>query len=664
MSNRIRHHISQSCLLLAACLLVSSCSVYRDIRKADKSYGYGEYTEAANIYSKAYKRIDASEKDLRAQVAFRQGECYRLTNQSVKAENAYIKAIRYHLPNDTVYLRHAQTLQKNGKYKPAATNYGYYLDNHPEDVQALNGLQACMQIEQWKADAKPYQVKKSTVLNLKRGNFCPILIPNDYQKVLFSSSANLKEGAKPSKITGLPENDFYMSQLDQFGKWIKPEAVDGPINTEFDEGVGGFDPSGNTLYFTRCETRSEEGGAKARAGIFRSSRSGDTWSEAVMVEIGKDTSSFFAHPAVSPDGRYLYFVSDRRGGYGGKDIWRAEMSDNTVGSIENLGPDINTPGDEMFPSFRSNGELYFSSDGQPGLGGLDIFKAVWSEKDSSWVLENMVALNSNADDFGITFFGNEDRGLFSSNRKEAKGIDKIYEFGETGRLVEVSGVVTERNGDPVPDATIRIINDKGTNTKVKARKDGTYTYQIEKDAEYAMLATQRGYLNYSNRFYSKDKDTSYVMNFVLTSLHLPVRIENIFFAFNSWELMESSAPALEELYKLLCDNPHVTIEIGAHTDRKGTDEYNNRLSEKRAQSVVDFLVKLGIEAERLTARGYGKSKPTKVTAEMVSEYPFLKEEDILDENFIESLSLQEQEIADQINRRCEFKVLKTTYKLF
>jgi peptidoglycan-associated lipoprotein len=318
----------------------------------------------------------------------------------------------------------------------------------------------------------------------------------------------------------------------------------------------------------------------------------------------------------------------------------------------------------MFPTIRTDGSLYFSSNTLPGLGGLDIFKAVYLEEDSSWVVENMHDLNSNADDFGISFFGKKEKGLYSSNRNEPRGWDKIWSFGEPEQLTQISGFVTDRFGEPIPEASIRIVNDKGTNTKVISRRDGSYSYQVEKNAEYAMLATCRSYLNYSNQFVTNDKDSNYVVNFSLTSLYLPVRIENIFFEFDRWELRPESGPALQELLKLLLDNPHITIEIGAHTDRKGSEEYNLELSKKRAESVVNYLVKYGIDHERLSAQGYGKSKPTRVDKYMETNYPYLKEGSFLDESFVETLSLQQQEIADQINRRCEFKVLKTTYKLF
>ena len=653
------------CLVWSAALvLLTGCSVSRDIRQADKHYSYGEYNEAAKLYGKLYRRIPSGDKPLRADVSFKQGECCRLSNQSAKAETAYSKAIRFHFPSDTVYLRYAMTLHKNGKYKPAMVNYRRYLDSFPDDIVARNGLNACEQIETWRKTAKVYQVKRSTVFNLKRGNYCPVLLPSEYQSLIFTSSALLKEESKPSKVTGLPDNDFYFSRLDQYGRWEKPVRIEGPISSEFDEGGGSFDAAGKDFYFTRCETQSKGEGASARAGIYKSTRSGDQWSEPTEIVISKDSTLYFAHPALSPDGRYLYYVTELKGGQGGKDIWRSEIVGGVVGAPENLGADINTPGDEMFPSFRPGGTLYFSSTGLPGLGGLDLFQATWNPVDSVWQVENLLGLNSSADDFGITFFGKEERGFFSSNRKEAKGIDKIYEFGEAPHLVSVSGTVTDRRGEPVPDAVVRIVSDQGTNTKIQVRKDGTYDYLIEKNADYVMLGTCRGYLNYSNRFYSIDKDTSYVMDFILTSLHLPVRIENIFFEFDRWQLMPESKPALDELYKLLMDNPHVTIEISAHTDRKGTDAYNEKLSQRRAQSVVDYLIRAGIEEERLTAHGYAKTRPTRVTAEMAAAYPFLKEGDVLDEAFVDQLTPQQQDQADALNRRCEFKVLKTTYRLF
>lgn len=637
------------------------------VLKGDKLYGYGEYYAAAVQYGKAYRRLTSDEKPERAHTAFFRGECYRHINQPVKAEIEYRKSIRYQYPNDTIYLRMAQTLQKNAKYMEAEKTYLQFLEDHPDDILSLNGIFACHRIDEWSKIPARFEVKKATILNSRKGDYSPVLVPIEYNSVIFTSSAKVKKDQKPSRITGLPDNDFWISRLDKNGKWEKPEYIEGDINSEFDEGAATFTPDGKTMYFTRCVTKSDSIQSSSRAELFRSVRSGKDWGIPEKMAVHRDSTLLFAHPAVSPDELYLYYVSDMAGGMGGKDIWRCEMSGTTFGPPENLGPEINTPGDELFPSFRENGEFYFASDGHPGFGGLDIFKAVLGSDSMSYVVENMMQpINSSSDDFGITFFSNEDKGFFSSNRKEPRGWDKIWSFQIPKPEIIVRGTATDRYGELLPDATIRIVNDKGMNTKTRTDKNGTYFFKIEKGADYVMLGTARSYLNYSNRFYaiSQDKDTTYTADFVLTPLHRPVRIENIFFEFDRATLMPESFNSLNELLKLLQDNPHIVIEIGAHTDRIGSDEYNIKLSEMRALAVIEYLQQKGIEKERLVAKGYGKSQPSKIDSYMQDKNRFLIEGTYLEEGYILTLTPEQQAIADQINRRCEFKVLKTTYKLF
>jgi len=659
---RVKYHL----VLLLLVFLLSGCTVGMMLSKADKQFSYGEFNAAAVQYGKAYKRLKSSEKKERAHASFFRGECYRKLNQPLKAESEYKKALRYNLTNDTVNLRLAQTLHKNAKYAEAANAYQAYLNFHPEDTLALNGLSSCHLVATWQKSPTKYIVKKATVLNSKKGDYAPVLMPDTYMSLFITSSAKSKKDQKPSNITGLPDNDFWMSKQDVNGNWSKPEFVEGPINSEFDEGAASFSPDGKTLFFTRCITKSDSIQALSKVEIFRSIRTGAEWSTPEKMNIFRDSTVLFAHPAVSPDGKYLYFVSDLKGGYGGKDIWRSEMQETTFGPPENLGPDINTAGDEMFPYFRSNGEFYFSSDGLPGFGGLDLFKATPKEGGGYNVENLMQQINSNGDDFGITFFGKQEKGFFSSNRKEPKGWDKIYSFELPSHLVEVKGTVSDRFGEVVPDAVIRIVNDKGLNIKTRADKNGKYSVKVDKDADYAMLGTCRSYLNNSARFYAlnKEADTTYVQDFILTPLHRAIRIENIFFEFGKWDLKAESYPALAELIKILQDNPHIVVEIGAHTDRIGTDEVNDYISGKRAESVVEYLAQQGIDKARLESHGYGKNQPALVDSYMQDKYRFLPEGTNLTEGFIQTLPADQQVVADQINRRCEFKVLKTTYKLF
>jgi peptidoglycan-associated lipoprotein len=376
------------------------------------------------------------------------------------------------------------------------------------------------------------------------------------------------------------------------------------------------------------------------------------------------------HPALNVTGDTLYFVSDAPGGKGGKDIWYAELDGDEWVNTQPLEGVINTEADEMYPYVHEDGTLYFSSNGHPGYGGLDIFKA---ERDTAfkdsvvWALFNMgPAFNGIGDDFGITFAGNSQDGFFSSNKGDKKGFDKIYRFTLPEMEFIAEGTVNDEQGNPITDARLRIVGSDGTNSKVNARRDGTYKIKLKRDVKYVMLASARGYLNAKEQWNTYDlKDSkTYTMDFALSPISRPVKMENIFYEFGRWELTKASEEEMLKLVKLLNDNPNITIELSAHTDLKGNEEFNQELSQKRAQSCCDFLVAHGIEKERLTPVGYGKNKPVICDKALNKQYPFIPMEQALDETFVLSLPADKQEICNQINRRTEFKVVKTTYKLY
>jgi outer membrane protein OmpA-like peptidoglycan-associated protein len=347
------------------------------------------------------------------------------------------------------------------------------------------------------------------------------------------------------------------------------------------------------------------------------------------------------------------------------DIWRVPVGGRLIGA-ENLGPEINTPGNEMFPTFRRNGELYFSTDGRPGLGGLDIFRAV-STNDSTWTVTNMgTPINSAGDDFGMTFEGDYTRGFFSSNRNDGRGRDHIWSFELPETVQKITGWVYEKDGYELPDALVYLIGNDGTNMKLSVREDGSFTQRITPGVSYLLLGTAKGFMNYKQEVTSDstDQDREYVLQFPLSSISKPVMIDNIFFEFGSATLTSQSAESLNELVQLLKDNAGVTIEIGAHCDYKGDDDYNKRLSQQRAESVVAYLIEHGIDNKRLTARGYGETTPKTVNRKAAEQYAFLKENDVLTEAFIKKLPEDQQEICNQLNRRTEFRVIRTTYGLF
>ena len=658
-------HLSKKYFPFFILLLLTSCSVSSRLKKADKRYDIGEYYAAAELYNTTQRSINKKDKELKALVLFKMGECYRLLNNNSKAIRSYARAISSKYKEPEVYLRYAQVLHKNGQYSEALKNYKLYLKYNPENTLAKDGILACEQMDEWKKNPTRYVVKPASFLNSRKNSeFCPTFIGKNSESLVITTNRDNKINKKSSAITGLPNNNFLFTKKNATGQWEELQLFEGEFNTGDDEGACCFSLDGKTIYFTRCRSVK---GSSLGAEIYKSVRSGAQWASPTKVVLFNDSSISTAHPALSPDGKYLYFVSDNKDGFGGKDIWRSEIkSDDSYAMPENLGEEINTEADEMFPSFDAQGNLYFSSNGHTVIGGLDIFKAT-QDSVSNWQISNMgIPINSSADDFGLTFVFEQESGFFSSNRNQSKGYDKIWSFVLPEVVFAVEGVVVDQDGEVLQDAIVKLIGNNGTNVKQRAKKDGTYRMVLEKNEQYVMLASCRGYLNQSFML-STDSLTdskSFKHEFELVSISKPIQIDNIFYEFGKWDLTVSSEKALEGLVKLLNDNPNITIEIASHTDMKGNEEFNMNLSEKRAQSVVDFLVRSGIESERLTAKGYGKSKPMEVSKQLAKKYRFLKEGHLLDEKYCELFTQEQKDIIDQINRRTEFKVIKTTYNLY
>ena len=654
-------------LLFLTALLLFSCKSAK-LSDAEEKQRIGEYFEAAAIYRKVYTKTSPQKRDLRGYIAYRMAECNRLINNTPRATSAYMNALRYEYPDSIVSLRLGQMYQKTGKYTDAIRYYNDFLQRNPESELALNGIKGSELAPVWKQNPTRYVVKRMEKFNSRRGEFSPMLFGDKYDQLYFTSSrtpkgANKDKDETISAITGIRNNDFFLVKQDEQGNWLAPIELEDEVNTEFDEGTPSFSKDGNTMYYTYCAQDPE---GPRTSEIYISTRSSAKWGKGTRATIVKDSVTALGHPSVSPDGKYLYYVSDAVGGFGGKDIFRSRLVGNDFGPMENLGPEINTPGDEMFPYVRDSVTLYFASNGHPGMGGLDLFKAT-QDSTGKWHVENLKApINSMADDFGITFEGNKEKGFFSSNRNDARGYDHLYSFELPTITIFIEGIVFDVDENPIEDATVRIVGKDGLNVKVPAKKDGTYRVELERDIRYVMMASARGYLNQNFELKTgpEEKNETYIVDFYLSPISKPVVIDNIFYDFDKATLRPESQKALDEMIKMLTDNPNVTIELGAHTDRKGSDQYNERLAQRRAQSVVDYLIAGGIDKERLEAKGYGESVPKVINKKMAKSFDFLKEGDVLTEEFILTLPPEQQEMADQINRRTEFKVLRTNYNLF
>lgn len=649
------------CLLLTA--IAAGCRTPK-LSEADAQFQRGEYYDASVTYKKVYNKLrKKEERPQRGEVAFKMGRCYKLLNMSARASAAFQNALRYEYPDSTTHFMLAQALHADGKYAAALRSYDKYLEFCPDDSLAINCAEGCRTAQEIRARGSRYVVKQAKLFNSRRADFCPMYLGADCDQIYYTSTTEKATGDKKSEITGMKNADVFFSKKNEKGEWERPEPVEGELNTEFDEGIVAFSPDAQTMYLTKAR---RELNAPTSVEIYTSTRSDAKWSAPVKFEITADTLSTFGHPAVSPDGEYLYFVSDMPGGYGGKDIWRISLKERQ-GSLVNLGPDINTEGNDDFPYVRSDGSLYFSSDGHPGMGGLDIFRAtaVGDPADLRWKVENMgFSINSAGDDFGITFGKGED-GFFSSNRGDARGYDHIYSFEYDPVRITIEGLVMDKDEEPVKNAIIRIVGNDGSNQKEVARDDGSFSFALQRGVKYVMLAGAKGYLNQKQEFASDStmEDANYWVEFILPSISKPSVVENIFYDYDKADLRPESKTALNELIAVLHDNPNVTIEMASHTDRWGSDAYNINLSERRAKSVVDYLVENGISRNRLQPHGYGKSRPKTVTKRIARLYPQFKEGDILTEEFIKTLSEEDQQAADQINRRTEFSVLSLTYNM-
>lgn len=719
-----------TCAIVCATALLCGCNAESAMKKGDQYYALGEYFDAAAEYKTAYSKTPVRQRDKRGERAFKMADCYDRINYTAKAVGAYQNAIRYtekamndrkkaaamqaqadalrtakkskrkatneHLDDNTTAveqnaadslaesaildatLKLARLQHKNGDYKAAIKNYDAYIEQarilyplYPEictpqnDTLAINGIIGARQATLLKKKGSLYTIKKEPLLNSRRSDFSPALCGDEWDQLYWTTTRPQATGEDLSGITGTKYADIFWTKKDEKGKWIQPAPVEGDLNSELEEGVCCFSPDGKTMYITRCTTDPDY---PRYAQIFTSQRSDATWAKPQELKISKDTLSSFAHPAVSPDGEWLYFVSDMPGGHGGKDIWRISIQGKTIGGAECLPAPINTPGDELFPTFRPNGDLYFSSNGHSGMGGLDLFMARQDSVTHTWALTHLpYPMNSAGDDFGMTFEGVYNRGYFSTNRGDGRGWDHLMSFECPEVVQSVKGWVYEKDGYELPSGLVYVIGSDGTNQKISVRGDGSFEMPVQPNVEYLFLGTCKGFLNHVEQLAVDTSSVSreFVLQFPLASITAPVLVRNVFYAFDSAELTDDSTAALDSLVSLLNENPNVTIELGSHCDYRGKDQYNERLSQRRAESVVNYLIDHGIAADRLTPKGYGETRPKVVKRRIAESHPFLHEGDTLTEAFICALPDEEQqEACNALNRRTEFRVLRTTYGLF
>ena len=595
-------------------LILGSCS---SVKKGERLYQRFEYAKAIPVYEK----IAASEGKHTALAYQRLGDINRLSSHFEQAANWYKKSTEAPNTDPEVYINYGQVLRSLGQYEEAIVQFEKYMQLNPADTRAKLYADYCRQFLSRGEVTEFFDIVNAKSLNSSYSDFSPVISNG---KVIFTSDRNSGSGSLRYGWTGAYYLDLYQADLPEFDsagkeKNITPELYSKELNMAYHDGPASFSPDNKTIYFTRVFRKMGDLDTSRyytnKLKIFTSKLEDNEWSSPEPFYLNNDDYSV-GHPAVSPDGNTLYFISDMPGGTGGTDIYSVDMVDGKWSNLKNAGTDINTFGNEMFPAVDNTGTLYFASDGWPGLGSLDIFKT--SFVNGKWSKpENMKEpINSSADDFG--FFRNSDgRILFSSNRPGGKGGDDIY-MAQTIKYADevvVSGTVRDRqDGAVLADATVLMWN---TTTEevliIKTDANGEYKTTLKPGKSYIFKAVKKGYttdcLNltipqYTRSTSFKNRDLM-LMKLKINEIY---KLENVYYDFDKWNIRQDASAELDKVVSFLKQNTGVSIELGSHTDSRGTDRYNDKLADRRAESAVKYIVGNGISKDRITAKGYGETQ--------------------------------------------------------
>jgi len=642
----------------------------RSLKVADEAFSNMQYNVALSKYKKALSK--AKSKPDKEQISFKIAECYRITNNSKKAEAAYkrLAKTRFAESNPLVFLYLADAMKSNEKYPEAATYYEKFTEAAPQDPRGPIGTQSCKLAREWLDNPTKYKIKPEKILNSKESDFSVTYADKLYNTIIFTSTREAATGKETDNWTGQNFSDLFVSKLDPKGQWSTPVQLEtgGQINTEANEGNPAVNSKFNQMYFTRCST---DKGTLQGCKIMVSRRAGRNWGEPKALALGGDSTTVFGNPSISPDELTLVFTSNLPNGQGGKDIWmstRKSPNDN-FGRALNAGPVINTPSDEMFPFMRNDTTLYFSSNGHPGLGGLDVFRSTFSNGEWTKPVNLQAPINSPGDDFGIVFNPEEDKGFFSSNRKGGRGSDDLYSFVNPPVIFTLSGVVKDDNTlQVIPGAVVKMTGSNGTSVEARTDAQGRYSFnkaQLKPNTTYELICIKPNYFNKKAKETTVGLESSkdFTVDFKLQPIpDKPIVLPDILYDLAKWDLKPQYQDSLQGLIKTLDENETIIIELASHTDSRGTDESNDVLSQRRAESVVNYLIERGIDPNRLVAKGYGERVPRRLAKDMMKDGFLFKAGTVLSQAFVDSLpSKAQQEAAYALNRRSEFKILSKDF---
>lgn len=658
-------NITKLTLSAVAALIFSTTGFsQKALKKADEAFESKQYFEAVNYYKQVYA---GAPKDKKPTILYRSGVASQEINDYKGAESYYQKAIASNFDDPIVYYRLAQVMKNQLKYAEAIVEFNNYKAKGGDAKKADLGVKSCELAQQWKDNPMRYKLENMSLINTKQRDYAPSFSDKKYQTITFTSNRDGGLGSQELN-TGTNHSDIWETKIDKNGKWSTPVLLPPAVSTPVNEGQAWVSRKGDMIFFTRCP---EEKGKNNKCGIYMAKKQGSTWGEATLLPFNNDSVQF-GHPCLSADGKLLYFASKMSGGYGGIDIWSCSFDPktNAWGQPKNAGSSVNTEGNEMFPTVSDDGKrLYFSSDYHPGMGGLDIFVAeAGADGKFSKPVENMkYPINSSYDDFDIIFEGKKQRGYLTSNRDGGKGDDDIWSFNLPPLVLNAKGNVFSEGdqlgkgkGEPVEAVKVKVIGSDGSISEVVTGKDGGYTFKLKEKTTYT-VSTETGKTSKSATFnkdgYLANKDQrvfttvgvpksqDFSADFMVKPVVPTLRMPEIQYALGSAELLPASKDSLNYLFNILKDNPSIVCELDAHTDSQGKPDANMVLSQKRAESCVNYLVnEKGIAPARLVARGFGQTKLL-----------------ISDATIKAATSKEEKDALHQKNRRTEFKVLNFDY---
>jgi len=673
-------------IIIAGIVFTKSYAQKNWTQDADNSFKFYKYYEAVGLYKKAYTKVKKNKAE-KARILFQIAECYRLSNDTKQAETWYKKVIGVKYPDPNATLYYANMLKANEKYDEAIIQYNAYKELVPSDTRGANGAESCALAQQWKDNPTRCEVENVKQINSKDMDYAATFNDKKYKSLIFVSSREGSVGKDYDGWTGQSFSDLFLTALDKKGTWSTPVSVGENINTAFNEGAACENDKYNELYFTRCGVEKKK---QLGCQIYVAKKKGTSWDVPEIVPLFADSSISVGHPSLSADELTMYFSADSaKGGYGGRDIWMVTRTKKNKpwDKPVNLGPNVNTSGDEMYPYIREDGTLYFASDGWPGMGGLDIFKV--EKVGDSWgkPVNLKYPMNSSGDDFAIIFEGKTDRGYFSSNRKGGKGSDDIFSFFIPPLIFSLQGKIYNdssktKEKEVIKGAVVTLIGSDGTIVTDTTKSDGLYKFDKAKflgNTSYELKVESQNYFGAKGKesTVGLERSKDFVHDFSLVPIpKKPIVLPEILYPFNQWTLLPEYQDSLNGLIQIMQENPRIVVELGSHTDSRGGLEYNDSLSYKRAKSVVDYIISKGIAGDRLVPYGYGKRVPRVLTKDVyVSTYS--KDDKVvkleapilfpagttLNDDYIDQFKNDEKkfESAHQLNRRTEFRVLRDDY---